>query len=410
MHLVECKRQALESLKMMTIRYMMERTPEEQAAFFATTAATDVGCDYDSALLGTTELTDDKGEFTTGCGGEDCACEVCVCTTLGHQECCEKPGGGDNLDGTGWTGACADICLSQCHGGAIRPCTSETQIFDDWFAFLNHGFNKTGVGNSDSHDTKAEVGLPRNWVPANSDSPNLLDPNVIYQNIKKFRVVLSTGPFVEFTINGAMLGDTITKPEGSTLKAHLKVQTPSWFGIDHIEIHRNGILEEILRIAPEPTAIVDFDDTIELPMPTEDSWYVVIVYGLDAQYLMSPVYKQMPLGKILIPTIISLGAQSILISFQSVLTEVENELGGLMGEGGIDSLLGGLMGLAEKPDSFPMLPFAATNPIWVDLDGSGWKPPAYDESEQLADGSWPLPPFCSQSCDVAQARDPDDNP
>ena len=407
MPLVKCKKQALDALKLLTVRYMIERTPEEQAAFFATTAATDIGCDYKKAVLGTTETLDDKGELVGGCGGEDCACEICVCDA--HPECCEDPDAKDpDAIGTGWTEACAQVCLDDCHGGPVRPCTSKQQIFDDWFNFLNHGFNKTAIGNSDSHNTKAEVGLPRNWVVSSTDEPGQIKPAEIFRNIKEFRTFLSTGPFVEFSINGAILGDTVAKPGGKTLQAHLRIQTPSWFGIDHIEIHRNAKLEQIIRLDPAPQEIVDFDQVIELPVPAEDSWYVIITYGLADEYLLSPVYKRMPLGKMLIPTIISLGAKSILISFQSVIREVEDQFGALLGGGSVEDMLGDFMGVEELPDSFPMFPLALTNPIWVDLDGKGWQPPAFQPDDQLDDGSWPLPSFCSQPCQAKQEADLND--
>jgi hypothetical protein len=401
--LVQCKKQALDALKLLTVRYMMERTPEEQAAYYATTPETDIGCDYEKSLMGTTANLDEEGAIVAGCGGEDCVCEPCVCAI--RPKCCLPPGHTDGVYGTGWDEECADVCLTQCHGGPTRPCTDKQQIFDDWFVFLNYGFNKTGIGNSDSHNTKAEAGMPRNWIKVSDDRPDFIDPSEIYRGIKEHRVLVSTGPFMDFTINGAGLGDTIVEPEGEMLHGTLKVQTASWFGIDRIEIYRNGNLETIRRVNPETTDIVDFNANINFPMPKEDSWYVVIAYGLDSKFLMSPVYQRIPLGKMLIPTIISLGAQSILISFQSVLKEVEGSLGAFLGDDGVQGLLGGFFGLSEMPDSFPMFPLALTNPIWVDVDGGGWKPPLYEPEDQLPDGTWPQPSFCSRACPVEQAVD-----
>jgi len=405
MSLVKCKKQALDALKLYTVRYMMERTPEEQAAYFATTS--DTGCDYDDALKGTAAITEENGDYVPGCDG--CSCEACVCDL--HPECCPEPEEGEpEVELSGWTEACAAACVDECHGGAIRPCTSKQEIFDDWFTFLNYGFNVTAVGNSDSHDTKKEVGFPRNYIVSSTDDPSAIDPIEIFRNIKQRRTFISSGPFVNFTINGANLGDTLDSPGGDKLEARLKIQTASWFGIDRILIYRNARLEHVIPVESDKTQIVDFDETLELDMPGEDSWYVIIAYGLDTEHLMSPVYKRVPLGKMLIPTIISLGAQSILISFRSVIDEIETNFGDLLKLGGIDSitdLLGDFMGIEELPDSFPMFPLALTNPIWVDVDGGGFKPPAYAEEDRKKDGSWPLPPFCSQACDVVIAVDED---
>ena len=415
MGLVKCKKQALDALKLLTVRYMVERTPEEQDAFYATTSATDIGCSLEKAMIGCEANVDEWDNVLAGCGGEDCVCEACVCTT--HPECCLTPGqqSDEGIDGTGWTVECGDWCRGECFGCENRPCTNKQQVFDDWFNFLNHGFNVTGVGNSDSHNVKAEVGFPRNYIVSSTDNPWAIDTKEIMRNMKEHRVVVSTGPFMYFTINQAAIGDTVAKPEGDKLDAHIHIQTASWFAVDRVEIYRNAKLEHILRIDPDPAAIVDFDQVVKLDMPDEDSWYVVITYGLNTEcgrygrFIMSPVYKRIPLGKMLIPTIIALGAQSILISFQSVLDEVEAQFGGLLGGGSIEDLLGDFMGTEELPDNFPMFPLAITNPIWVDLDGDGFDPPAAVDAD--GDGQWDLPPFCSRPCTVPVPElDEDGNP
>ena len=397
MTLVECKRQALDALKLLTVRYQIERLPEEQDAFFATTSATDIGCDMDKAMNGCSPMFDKNQQPLAGCGGADCSCEPCVCALM--PECCLEIDWDDEKTlANGWTQACADLCRSDCFGCGIQPCTSKSQVWEDWYSFLNHGFNPTVVGNSDSHDVEAEVGLPRNFIRSSTDFPMAIDPAEIFRNIKDHRVFLTTGPFVEFSINGAGIGDTLAKPSGKKLEARIRIQTPSWFGVDHIEIHRNGRIEQIIRLEPTPETLVDFDQAIELEVPEEDSWYVLTTYGLASRYLLSPVYKRIPFGKMLIPTIISLGAKALLTSFPELTTTIETQFGSLLGGGSLETLLGSAFGLEELPDSFPMFPLAVTNPIWVDLDGKGFKPLLATDDD--GDGKWDLPPFCQEPCTV----------
>jgi len=403
--LLLAKRAALDGLKMLAIRYMIERLPEEQEAYFATTTATDLGCDYDMAMEGCTALVDEEGGYRAGCADADCVIGQCVCAV--HPECCMDPAQEDEngLLGTGWDGVCAAAAVDECYGCGIRPCTAKMQAWDAWFGFLNHGFNVTGVGNSDTHSTLKEVGQPRNFVLSGTDDPFAVDRHALYRNVKGHKVIVSTGPFARFSIEGAGVGETLSKPNGATLPVHVRVETASWFGVDHIEIHRNGRMEKIIRIDPKKEEIVDFDQTIALPMPDEDSWYVLIAYGLDSQYSMAPVYKRVPWGQMLVSSIIAMGGKSILLSFNGLLAEVEPILGGLGMS--MEGLLTSALGSQELPDVFKMMPILITNPIWVDIAGDGFEPPEGVDADN--DGVWDLPPFCSRPCPVEPVTDDDGN-
>ena len=352
--LVVCKKLALDALKLLSVRKELDRTPEEQAAYFEASSWADPGWDYETAMAACPAGASAKDAGQLGCGNQ--------------------------------------------------PSIDEQAVLDDWFSFLNHGlmhdgFFVTGLGNSDSHDSKKEVGLPRNYVQSSTDDPAAIDPLEIYRNIKAHRVVVSTGPFIRASIDGAGIGGTLTAPTGDTLEVDIEVQTASWFGIDHIEIYRNGRMEWAMRLAPAVADIVDFDRVVQLPMPTEDSWYVVIVYGLDGAYLLSPIYKRVQHGHLLITSVIALGAQSLLSAFPQLM--------GWADDSGLDvnELLGGLFGSAELPDVFPQFPFAFTNPIWVDVDGDGFTPPLAKDAD--GDGLWDLPPFCSRPCEVALVEGPE---
>jgi hypothetical protein len=393
--LIACKRWAFEGLKMLSVRYMMERTPEEQAAFFASVTSddpalnNDPGCDMTRAMAGCTELLDGGGVPQAGCGeAEDCPVGACVCAA--HPECCQELADG----GTGWTEDCATAAVAECHGCGVQPCTDRYQIIDDWFGFLNAGFNVTGVSNSDSHDLENEIGLPRNFVASGADQPHAISADDVDRAVKQHQVVMSSGPYIDFLVEevkgGAVLqagdiGDTLALAEGSEVQARIKVQTPDWFGVDRVEVYRNGALEHVLRPEVPASEVVDLDTLVKLGRPAQDSWYVVIAYGLNDGHQLSPVYKRVPYGKILLPTIISLGAAQLLASFEDVLKKLP--------AGILD--LSSLTESSELPDSFPIFPFAITNPVWVDADGGGF---LAKNAVKGADGQVKLPPFCSQPC------------
>ena len=154
--------------------------------------------------------------------------------------------------------------------------------------------------------------------------------------------------------------------------------------MDRVEVYRNSKLEH--RFFPDrpKEEVVDLDVTFTIPRPSEDSWFVVLAYGVNGEEQLSPIYKREPYGQILITTLISLGAQQILSSFGSLI----DAIGGA-------SAIGSLLGALELPNSYPNLPFAMTNAIMVNVDGGAWRPP---KARLGQDGNIQLPPFCTRPC------------
>jgi hypothetical protein len=396
--LIECKRYALEGLKQLSARYMLERTQLELDAYTNTTAETDIGCDFEKAFEGCEVQLDDQDAPKLGCGeaqsdpADDCFCRACVCDQ--YPDCCVDVADG----GAGWDETCVAACASECYGCGIQPCTDRFQTLDDWFALLNVGYDLAGVANSDSHTLTNQVGLPRTYVKSPTDRPANIEARDVNRGLKAFHTTMSLGPFIELEIVAdgdvlAGLGDRVSAKGVKKLQAHVRVQTPSWFKVDRLELYRNGLQERVFYLEGAKEDVVDFDQLIDLVVPAEDSWYVAMVYGLNDRDQMTPVYKRRPYGHILFTTVIALAADSLLASYSELLDKVTPLLGD------VSALLGSI----ELPDSFPVMPWASTNPIWIDVDGDGfWPVNARDED---GDGEPDLPPYCSKPCVPAPDED-----
>ena len=168
---------------------------------------------------------------------------------------------------------------------------------DDWFRLLNYGVFYTGMANSDTHTPSSEIGLPRNYVSSSIDAPAMLDRPELADNIRAGRVVASYGPFIELSVEGGSIGDTV-EAEGE-VELHLRVQSASWFDVDRIEVYANG--HAPLRHRPRPRApcdtdaelastpraktrsIVNFDGTSSVTIPEVDTWYAVVAMGVSEQ-------------------------------------------------------------------------------------------------------------------------------
>ena len=248
------------------------------------------------------------------------------------------------------------------------PCAQQQGVADDWFQLLNHGFAPTAMGNSDSHGDELEPGIPRNWIASSTDDAARIDRKEIAANIKAGKVLPSSGPFIRASIRGKSWGEIAAVPDGN-VELDLHVETPSWFGVSRIEIYRNAELIKVLPIDKPATAIVDFDGKVDLGRPAEDSWVVVAAMGLRDEDFMQPVYITIPLGE---------------LTLAKITTLAFGHLG----------LVGQIIGtVSQIPDFFPSIPYAMTNPIYVDVDGGGY-----------ATKLGPVP-FCPRSCTPAPGTD-----
>jgi hypothetical protein len=249
-----------------------------------------------------------------------------------------------------------------------RPCGRTPGVLEDHFRYLEHGFVKTLVGGSDSHSTKLEPGLPRNYIRSGTDEPGDVNPLEISKNLRAGQVAPSYGPFITVDVAGVGPGGVVKASKGGQVQAKIRVQTTSWFGVDRIEIYRNGLLAWSKDLTVDPKRIVDFDQTVALDVPDRDSWFLVVALGTDTRNLMRPVYLDVPFGEMALSRIAALAFTQIKgIPAASLFPPP-----------------------ARIPDYFPVFPVGLTNAVFLDTDGNG-----------RYDAPLPYPAFCSPQCDPA---------
>ncbi|MCP4804000.1 MAG: PHP domain-containing protein [Proteobacteria bacterium] len=221
---------------------------------------------------------------------------------------------------------------------------------DDWFTLINLGYRYTAIGNSDTHGkTSVESGCPRNYVVSSTDQPGFIDPVELAENVRDGHVVASYGPFVDFTADGiAIVGDDHI-PDGP-VTFNIEVQSPTWFDVERVELYRNGVLIEVWTDL-DPSEITNLVATYE-DEPAIDSWYAVIASGSGS---LEPMYTPVEYAP---------------VELQDVVTEALSE---------VDAVGALLSESPEYPRTYPVHPFALTNPIYIDLDGDGFDAPGVPE-------------------------------
>lgn len=188
----------------------------------------------------------------------------------------------------------------------------------NWLQLLNQGHRIPAVVNTDAHYNFHGSGGLRNYVRCDTAVPGDIDPLDIVRHSKKGHIVVSNGPFLEVKLGAALPGDDI-RLEGGKGKLEVKVMCPNWFDIDRVQVLVNGRPEPKLNFTRESHASffsdkpVRFHQVIELAL--EKNAHIIVVATGD------------------------------------------KELGEVLG-----------------PQWGRQKPTAISNPIFVDADGTGFKP------------------------------------
>ena len=120
----------------------------------------------------------------------------------------------------------------------------------DWMNFLSFGFTPTPTGVSDSHEwISSPGGLPRTLVRVPDDSQQAIAAGLadavaatVTGQGKARDVVVTNGPFLQFTVDGMGIGGAVLHPAGP-LKIHVAVQSPAWAPVDTVEIFANNTFD-----------------------------------------------------------------------------------------------------------------------------------------------------------------------
>jgi hypothetical protein len=113
-----------------------------------------------------------------------------------------------------------------------------------WMQLLNQGFRIPGVVNTDAHYTFHGSGWLRNYVRSPTDDPSKIQTLDIVRETERGHLIMTTGPFLEVALSTAATpraipGDDATAPDGKG-ELRVRVQTPNWFDVDRVQVFVNG--------------------------------------------------------------------------------------------------------------------------------------------------------------------------
>ena len=176
----------------------------------------------------------------------------------------------------------------------------------NWLQLLNQGFRIYGVVNTDAHYNYHGSGWLRNWIQSSTDDPAKIDPMEMVHAAEQGRLIMSNGPYLEATFNAAGGNETVVSGQdlvarNGRVMAHVRVQCPNWIDVDTVFVLVNGKVAKELQFTRADHAklfgdgVMKFDQQLEVTL-TEDS-HVVVVTGHRTEMLgdvMGPMGSQHP--------------------------------------------------------------------------------------------------------------------
>lgn len=215
---------------------------------------------------------------------------------------------------------------------------SNQKAVADWLHLLNKGFIFPIVGSSDSHTIDGgEPGYSRTYVFYTEEKGKGLNTRALLDALKKGRAFVSNGPVVELRVNSAYgPGDSCTARDGKT-DIRIRVEGAPWVSVHEVRLILNGERKLVFPVGPSGEELQKFDQSLSLDLD-EDTSIAVEVMG---QKSLFPVHQGRARG-----------------------------------------------GLPENA----VLPYALTNPVFVDVDGNGrFDPPWPHEISRLSLEKSPTP-------------------
>ncbi len=149
---------------------------------------------------------------------------------------------------------------------------SNQAAIEDWFHLLNRGYFFPLVGSSDSHIIdKGEPGYSRTYVFYSGEKAEWLDWPSLLQALKKGRSFATNGPLIEFMVNGPSKPGDLLEVKAGKVDIHLEVRSAPWVDVSEVRLVLNGQRRIIFPVRAKETDILKFEQDISLTLKEDTS-------------------------------------------------------------------------------------------------------------------------------------------
>ncbi len=184
----------------------------------------------------------------------------------------------DPITGTGRAGMLASdfdaLEVWNGHGLDLRDAEPPVElVLEDWYALLRAGRGVVATGSSDTHRlARTPVGSPRTCVRVADDRPSALDADAFIDSLRVGDAFVTSGPFLDLTVQGQGLG-ALVAPDDGEVEVAVHVQAADWVPVDRVHIVVDGEEVEVLPVELVPSTV-----TARVPI-ARDAFVLVIARG-----------------------------------------------------------------------------------------------------------------------------------
>lgn len=161
--------------------------------------------------------------------------------------------------------------------------TDIMQLFHDWMAILNRGYQVTPVGSSDSHDVGRHfVGQGRTYIRCDDRAPGSIDVSEAIDSFLQGKVSVSYGLLTKLVVEDAFQSGEMATAAGDTVRLKVDVLGPHWTRASQILLYCNGNEIASRDISDRRSGLATGVKAVEhfsVPKPTHDAHFVAIAIG-----------------------------------------------------------------------------------------------------------------------------------
>ncbi len=211
--------------------------------------------------------------------------------------------------------------------------SSNEQSIADWLNLMNRGYYFPIVASSDSHSIDGgQPGYSRTYVYYDGGEGNALDVRSVIQAMKKGHSFATNGPILDFKINRTHIpGDSFTDKDGE-VDIWVHVESAPWISVAEVRLIINGKRKIVFPVDESSDSVVRFSGKITLPIE-KDCYIAAEVMGNKSLFPVHQAWARYGLRK------------------------------------------------------NATIPYAVTNPIFIDMDGNGKFDPPLPNSIKLIEAS-----------------------
>ena len=154
-----------------------------------------------------------------------------------------------------------------------------------WLQILNQGHKVWGIAVSDAHTVHGNgTGGWRTYVKSSTDEPDKIDWRELVRNSKSGQMILTNGPYLEVSTDQENIAGADIRAASGEISLNIKVQCTDWIDIDRVQVLVNGEQSKKLNFTRKNNGgmfkdgVVKFDQRIKVNL-SQDSHLIVVAYG-----------------------------------------------------------------------------------------------------------------------------------